>query len=341
MGETLAPGEEHRRWTSPVHAPGFDATELIASWNATTPPGTWLRVEARADTSSGERTGWYALGEWAYGDGDITRTSIAGQDDAHATVTVDTLTAKPGTGLRAYQLRVTLLRAPGSAATPVLRAAGAMTSRVPGRFEVPVSPPGPACGVELAVPRYAQNVHRGAYPEYGGGGESWCSPAATAMVVGYWGRGPGAGELAWLPHGYPDPAVAHAARHTYDHAYGGTGNWPFNAAYAAHHGLRAHVTRLRSLAELETWVARGVPVVTSQSFLPDELGAPYGTAGHLMVVTGFTADGDVIVNDPAVDAVRTVYRRERFETVWQRTRRRTADGRVASGPGGVVYLIHP
>ena len=63
-----------------------------------------------------------------------------------------------------------------------------------------------------------------------------------------------------------------------------------------------------------------------------------------MVVVGFTDEGDVIVNDPAshtTEGVRNVYRREQFETVWQRTKRHTADGGVAGGPGGIAYIIHP
>ncbi|MEU6645222.1 peptidase C39 family protein [Saccharomonospora sp. NPDC046836] len=333
---------EYGQWTSPVQAPGFPATELIASWNADTPPGTWLRVSARTRTSTGAVTPWYVLAEWAHGDTDIRRTTIPGQDDEHAAVDVDTLTVEPGVRLHAYQLRVSLLRVAGSQVTPVLRAVGALASALPDRFTVPVSAPGRARGIELPVPRFAQNVHRGNYPEYGGGGESWCSPASTAMVLAYWGRGPDAAELAWLPPGYPDRPVAHAARCTYDHAYHGTGNWPFNTAYAAHYGLRGRVTRLRSLTELEDYLADGVPVITSQSFLASELdGAGYDTAGHLLVVTGCTEDGDVIVNDPAADDVRRVYPRAQFETIWQRTRRHTADGTVAGGPGGIAYLIEP
>lgn len=336
---------EFGTWTSPRYRPGFDATELIASWNARTPEKTWLQVEAGAETATGDDTAWYVLGRWAYGDGDILRTTVDGQSDEHADVFVDTLAAKDGVALRSYRLRVTLYREQGSRATPVLGAVGAMTSSVPDRFEVPTSAPGVARGIELPVPRYAQNIHKGQYPEYGGGGQNWCSPTATQMVVEYWGRGPTRREMSWIPADYPDRSVAHAARYTYDYSYEGTGNWPFNTAYAAHHGLRGHITRLHSLAELEDHIARGVPVITSQSFLRSELdGAGYGTAGHIMVVVGFTEDGDVIANDPASNTnagVRNVYPRAQFETIWQRTKRINADGDVAGGSGGIAYVISP
>ena len=41
--------------------------------------------------------------------------------------------------------------------------------------------------------------------------------------------------------------------------------------------------------------------------------------GHLLVVVGFTADGDVVVNDPAADSpagVRRTYDRAQLERVW-------------------------
>jgi hypothetical protein len=85
--------------------------------------------------------------------------------------------------------------------------------------------------------------------------------------------------------------------------------------------------------------------MTSQSFLKGELtGAGYGTAGHLMAVTGFTADGDVIANDPYSPddaAVRRVYRRREFENIWLRTRRHDAGGKVVSGTGGICYVYFP
>jgi hypothetical protein len=281
------------------------------------------------------------MGQWALGDADVTRTSLPNQSDAYGFIDVDTFVGR--TTLRAYQLRVTLYRAQGTHESPSLSMAGAMTSAIPDRFTVPTSAQGGAWGIELPVPRYSQNVHIGQYPEYGGGGEAWCSPTSTQMVVEYWGKRPSKADMAWVDPSYADPSVDHAARFTYDTDYDGTGNWPFNTAYAATYGLNAHVTRLRSLAELEGYIKRGIPVITSQSFLSSELdGAGYGTAGHIMVVIGFTETGDVIVNDPASssnDRVRNVYKRAQFENIWQRTKRYRADGSVAGGPGGVAYII--
>lgn len=340
---------EYATWLSPVHEAPTPASELIASWNADTPAGTWLRVEMLGTYTDGTDTPWYTLGVWASGDEDIRRTSIDGQTDDKSTVWTDTFAIDdPAGGLRlaSYRLRLTLYRAPGSGAAPTVWRLGAMTSDMPDRFEVPATAPGLGAAVEIDVPRYSQNVHVGQYPEYDNGGEAWCSPTSSQMIIESWGRRPTAEQLAWVNPGFADPQVCHAARYTFDFQYNGCGNWPFNAAYAGTYpDLQGVVTRIAGLTDAERLVAAGIPLITSQSFYEAELdGAGYGTSGHLMTVIGFTAEGDVIANDPASsdnDAVRRVYPRRQFENIWLRTKRYDAKGDVRSGTGGVCYLYFP
>jgi hypothetical protein len=338
---------EYATWTSPSHRLEVPATEVIPSWNADTPAGTWIGIELQGTYNDGTDTPWYVMGRWAAGDQDIRRTSVDDQTDGRSTVWTDTFSVDDAsTGLRlvSYRLRLTLYRRPGSGATPTVWRLGAMGSDVPDRFTV--APSTPRLVRELPVPRYSQNTHIGQYPEYDNGGEAWCSPTSSQMIIEYWGRKPTAEQLAWVNPEFVDPQVCHAARYTFDHQYEGCGNWPFNAAYAATYpGLQGVVTRLESLTDLERLIAAGIPAITSQSFLAAELtGAGYGTSGHLMTVIGFTADGDVIANDPASpsnEAVRRVYKRSEWETIWLRTKRYNASGRVVSGTGGVCYLYFP
>ncbi|MFJ9731838.1 peptidase C39 family protein [Streptomyces sp. NPDC101169] len=338
---------EYATWTSPVHRLAVPATEVIASWNAITPEGTWLQVELRGTYSDGTDTPWYVMGRWAAGDQDIKRTSVDDQTDGKSSIWTDTFAiddASTGLRLASYQLRLTLYRTPGTRLTPTVWRLGAMGSDIPDRFTVPAS--APALSRELAVPRYSQEIHKGQYPEYDNGGEAWCSPTSSQMIIEYWGGRLTPEQLSWVDPSYADPQVDHAARYTYDNQYQGCGNWPFNAAYAAtFDGIQGVVTRLTSLTDVETLVAAGIPAITSQSFLKTELtGAGYGTSGHLMTVIGFTADGDVIANDPASpsdEAVRRVYLRREFENIWLRTKRYDANGKVRSGTGGVCYLYFP
>lgn len=339
---------EYATWTSPVHRSSVPATEIVAHWNADTPAGTWLQVELQGRYTDGTLTPWYVMGRWTAGDadGDIRRTSLDGQADGRSSISTDTFALDDESGtlrVPSYQLRLTLYRTPGTRLTPVVRRLGAMASAVPARFTVPASKPGLAR--ELRVPAYSQDIHKGQYPQYDNGGEAWCSPTSSSMVLDYWGHGPTRTDVAWVDPSYADPQVDNAARFTYDYQYEGCGNWPFNAAYAASRGMNAAVTRLGSLTDIETLIGAGVPVITSQSFLATELtGAGYGTSGHLMAIVGFTADGDVVANDPASEddaAVRNIYKRSEFETIWLRTKRYNATGGVSSGSGGVVYVYWP
>ncbi|MFI6502732.1 C39 family peptidase [Nonomuraea typhae] len=301
---------------------GFAATELVPSWTADAPEGTWIEVSLQARLATGELTKWYTMGRWSEEPG---RASVPGQGDGHGDVAVDTFVAKtPVTACR--------VRAEAHGAGARVRSLGLMASAVQHRPSVPPSPAGTAGPVTLDVPRYSQRAHAGHHPEWDGGGAHWCSPVSVAMVLAYWGRGPGPAELAWVARDDPCPAVDHAARGTYDRSYQGTGNWPFNVAYAGRYGLDGLVTRLRSAVELERLVRAGIPVVTSLSFKEHELpGSGFSTGGHLMVVAGFTAGGDIVANDPADPEVRKVYPRAAFENVWLRS----------SGSAGIVYILHP
>ncbi|OIV36069.1 hypothetical protein BIV57_18295 [Mangrovactinospora gilvigrisea] len=340
---------EYGTWTSPVHRLPFGATELVSSWNVDAPAGTWIQTELQGTYNDGSRTPWFVMGRWAYLDTDIKRTSVDGQDDGRSGISTDTWAiddATSGATMTAYQLRLTLYRKPGTDATPTVWRVGAFASNVPGRFDVPASVFGLKGAVELKVPRYSQDIHSGQYPQYDNGGEAWCSPTSSSMDVAYWGRGPSRADVAWVDPSYEDPQVDYAARYTYDYQYEGCGNWPFNAAYAAHYrDMSAVITQLRSLNDVETLIAAGIPVITSQSFYASELdGSGYSTSGHLMCLVGFTADGDVVANDPASpndDAVRHVYKRHQFETIWLRTERKLSNGKTGSGSGGVAYVYWP
>jgi hypothetical protein len=340
FGDGSAKSYDHVSWTSPEVSPGFGLTELVASWDATTPAGTWIEVAMSGRSDLGTTTKWYVMGRWNNGDdttaGDIHRTSVPNQADATGNIAVDTFVAGSGRYLDRWRLKVTLYRLAGTTQAPVLRSVGAMASRLPTDKKVPVSPSGGAWGQVLDVPTYSQETHIGQYPQWDGGGEAWCSATSTAMVLDYYGAGPTAAETAWVDPAYSDPQVDHAARSVFDYDYDGAGNWPFNTAYAGTRGLDSFVTRLRSLTEAEQFIKAGIPLVASLSFTKNELpGAGYGTNGHLMVIVGFTANGDVVVNDPAShliksnDQVRTVYDRQAFENAW------------IPHSGGLVYVIHP
>jgi hypothetical protein len=325
-------------WVSPEVPIGFPATEVVPSWNAATPGDSWLLVEARTargDHGSRSWSRWFTLAHWADSDREIHPTSVPGQDDVSGRVETDVLAAGEDVAWSAYQLRVSLLRRVGSSARPTVSMIGAMASRVPADAPAAVSSGGQAWGVELPVPPYSQQLHRGEYVRWDRGGRSWCSPTSTSMLLAFHDRLPDARDYDWVDPTFPNRFVVQAARHVYDYAYKGAGNWSFNTAYAGRHGAEAFVTRLRSLTEAEAFISAGIPLAATVSFTEETLtGAGYDTDGHLLTIIGFTEDGDVICNDPAShsvpsnDEVRVVFDRGQFESVW------------LGSSGGVVYVVH-
>jgi hypothetical protein len=317
-------------WTSPWQTTGFAAKSLVPSWSIDVPGGSFARIDIRVRNS--RTTGsWDSVARWALSVSRIVRTSNSSQTDDLAKLATDTVVANSGQTFDAWQVRVQLLRPHGSTDKPRLYAVnGTAASYL--TTSAATSATTMTTSKELAVPKYSQMIHKGEFPQWGGGGEAWCSPTSTSMVMRYFGKGPSKASYSWAKHS--DGFVDHAARYTFDTAYDGTGNWPFNTAYAAHYSLDSFVTRLSNLRDAEAFIKAGIPLVASIAFARGGLdGAPISsTPGHLLVIVGFTKSGRVIVNDPAAgssSSVRRIYSRAQFEKAW------------LGGSGGVVYVIHP
>ncbi len=277
--------------------------------------------------SAGAWSEWLDLGVWA-GDASETERHSAYEDadDPEWKVDTDTVVSRRGKGGDAYAFRLTLAAAEPRLPPPVARSVSVVASDSSRHGEPPgVLPLQAAWGRDLPVPTHSQMAY--------GRGEEWCSPASLSMVMAYWAARTGRDEL--------DQSVPAVARGVYDHAYGGWGNWPFNTAYASRFGLEAAVSRFGAVEQAERWVAAGVPLVASIAW--DDgvdgrglAGAPLARSdGHLLVVRGFTASGDVVVNDPAApdDAgVPRVYERGELSRAWL-----TNPG----SSGGIVYLVYP
>jgi hypothetical protein len=293
----------------------FGISEAIASWNVTTPSGTWVEVLLRAQIG-GRWTKWYNMGVWASETDTVQRHSVRLQGDADGYVATDTLVlvAKKATA-SALQLKVRLFSANGEVPT-VQRFSLEYNSAAPTKFSTTAGNPD-NWNTLLDVSECSQMV----YPD---GGNVWCSPTSTSMVLGFWGIDPGPCE----------PRVRNVVNGVYDYVYDGHGNWPFNTAYAASRGMEAYVARYAGLDKVEPWVKAGVPVVVSYAWKKGQLtGAPIeSSSGHLGVIVGFDASGNPIVNDPAAardDAVQRTYLRSEFEPLW------------LGNSGGTVYLVYP
>ncbi|MFN2629199.1 MAG: C39 family peptidase [Gaiellaceae bacterium] len=329
-------------WTSPVYNLSFRFNELVSSWDARTSPGTWVQSEVLPQFDDGHwASKWYVLGRWTYNDSDFHRTSVGGQGDADGFVSIDTFFAKDHPAI-AYRLRLTIYRRAGltaaTAPASVSRYSAVASNLTNQKQDFPSVTTMNGDTIDLGVPQYSQEIHHGHYPQFDNGGEAWCSPTSTAMVVRYWQKttrtqyAPTSAETSWV-NPPQDPEVDYTARFVFDYHYQGAGNWPFNTAYAAERGLVSDVTQLHNLSEAEPFIKARIPLVASVAWTSNKLDtAIKSTNGHLMVIGGFTGTGDVIAYDPAspTDAeVRHVYNREQFERAW------------IPASGGVVYVDRP
>jgi hypothetical protein len=290
--------------SSPEIRPEVNWNELVPSWNYRGTNALTLEVKA---VFPDRETKWYSFGDWSSNTNAFPRHSIKDQQDTNGTVLTDTLQMKQSGGT--VRLRVNLHSATSAAGLKLLGlcfSESVQQGQTLSRFKN-------VWGKTLRVPERSQAV----YPE---GISSWCSPTAVSMILAFWSR-----ELNRPELNYDVPEVARAVD---DPAWPGTGNWAFNVGFAgAHPGVRAYVTRLSDVNELESWIARGVPVAVSVSYALLR-GEAKPDSGHLVVCIGFTENGDIIVNDPGRRQVHQVYKRVNLVRAWRHSQ-------------NTVYLIYP
>jgi hypothetical protein len=283
--------------------PAFN--DAILSWNLDVAPGAgaWFEVRAAA-VGTDDWTPWLFMSEWgAVGpEGEpVTRCDTARVD-------VDIFRSK-----RQFDRLHFRVHAAGTGEvvirrmhlTTTLRNAGPTLSDLEGRA--------PTTRRTLSVPFRTQRIEDASLAG------RICSPTSLSMVMAF--------------HGADRPLldVVASVRDARHDIYG---NWPRNVQAAAEAGFVGEVVRMGTWAEAEACIARGEPVVASFWCEPGQLPeAPYPkTDGHLIVITGFTRSGDVVVNDPAAAteaAGRRVYSRANMTRVW-----------LGNGMG-TAYVIRP
>ncbi len=133
-----------------------------------------------------------------------------------------------------------------------------------------------------------------------------CSPTSLAMV---------------LNHAGANCTVQTASERVYDNRFDLYGNWPRNVQAAWGMGVPGMLVRFDDFAQARAVLQAGVPIIASIRVEKGELpAAPYpSTEGHLIVIEGMTASGDLLVLDPAVSDEkqgRRVYPAKDMAKVW-------------------------
>ena len=279
--------------------------ELVASWNLAVPDGCGAVVELQVATGSAE-SAWLHLGEWG-----VEPQQRAPLLSPLGQIHTDWFQAKePITQAR---LRV---RAHGSPAAKVRIARLDMVlsdrTNLSGKAALDARPP-----VERS--RWARRLPVPFRTQRSAGetiASRVCSPTSTSMVMAY--------------RGIDVPLETMCAR-AFDLPNNIYGNWPRNVQAAYTFGVPGRLARFSHWRDVEQHIADGSPLVISIRVRQGELrGAPYEkTDGHLVVITGVTAAGEVLVNDPATSDVAKgmcTWSREDLEVVWM-------------GRGGLAYLL--
>lgn len=277
-------------------APGAPFDRAVPFWNARTGPGTRVVVRARPlrkDTPMG----WVTVATWS-------RDERGRRDEPTGEMSLDQDTLSLAPAADAIELEVRLERDDPGQASPRLTRLGVTVFGA--GFGGPAAPEAgsPASvAAARAIPYRSQRVED---PEIA---MRICGPTSLSMALEHFEVRRKTFDVAMAAR---DPAGAIAF-----------GNWAYLCATAAEAGLAAEVRALSGLGELARVLEAGALAILSISFKEGELPeAPTAsTAGHLVLATGFDAQGRLLVNDPvghdASDG-RVAYDPVRFTKAWKR-----------------------
>jgi hypothetical protein len=282
------------------------AREALVSWNLDLEPGAAARIEARVGRwdDALQATPWLFVG---YA-GAVPATKGL-QQGGFAQIDVDVLRSEVPLGW--IEVRVS-----NTGRAPLRMERIDITLRDRQRRSALAAPPAlphtapalPRAMPALQVPARSQRHDTGAL------GSRLCSPTSVSMVLAY--------------HGIELPTLTVAAS-SHDALHDIYGNWPRNVQAAFEHGLEGYLTAIARWSEAEALLARGIPLVISIAAGEGELrGAPYArTGGHLLVLRGVDARGDLLAMDPA------------SSTQPERTYRRSDLTRCWLARGGTCYVL--
>lgn len=303
---------------SPIY--GVDPFEyLVVSWNADTPAGTWVELEASVYLDmQGEWSPWLSWGKWGTG---MERASTNGQN-VGVRIDTDIFTVLGSAGETASMIMLrAALHSETEGVTPVLRQIAATYKNTlvdegitPNYLEERVELPE---RVMLSTPAYSQMTREGSIANV------MCSAVTICTMLNDRGEDLLPEEVALL---------------NYDYVYDGFGNWPFSVAAAGAYGYESYV-QYADFDILRQELARGYSVGISVKYSSSaggnypylENGAISSTSGHLITLTGYeTVDGiDYFFSSDSAatgdaNCVRR-YRADQLDEAWA---------------GRVAYIVH-
>lgn len=169
---------------------------------------------------------------------------------------------------------------------------------------------------------YSQNDKRWADKDYGDSsmGRSGCGPTSAAMLISsVTGQAVSPYEAAqWsLQHNYRVPGQGTA--------------WAFFPEYGKQFGVDLRATT--NYEDVKAKLASGYPAILS-----GKGPKPFTSGGHLLMATGMTADGKILINDPVSEARSIAYD---FNSIVSNTRQAWVSDKPLTGgvPSGAVSSV--
>ncbi len=280
----------------------------IPSWNLLQPEGSSYQVEFRARGANGCWTSWFS-----------NETPEATQEpykNPMVSWDIDQLLSKET--MTAFQLRVHLRRESANHPSPALRTLYLASKHSPWEERrTDVALPQTSLKREsFLVPGMGRDSYSSVGPislpfvyqhdlDPGIGGRI-CSPTSVSMVL------QGAGIKV---------EALEVARLAYHSGYKIYGVWPLAVHAAYQLGLKGWVQFINSWREAESYLRKGIPLVTSIAFSDGDLKEPPypPTEGHLLVLLGIDEQGRPITHDPHLPRDQGAYlhwNREDFSKAW-------------------------
>jgi hypothetical protein len=288
----------------------FIARELVLTWNGNVPPHTYLYIQYRVKGDDAQWSSWYDMALWG-AHHPYERNTI---DDVYGNLDVDILRTQKSFNKIHYCVH---FFSTNSVHQPTLSLVTLSYSQPPEDkkknlvIDAPQGQP-----VSLPVPWISQLLSRDVEDDamiLAG----VCGPTSLTMVMNYYG----------IP-----VRVKQIGNQVYDPVADTYGNWAFLAATAGSYGFYAWVQRFTTWKDIRKLVESRSPVIISIAYPKGTFShAPeHSSDGHLLVVRGFTKQGDVVCNDPG-----TAYRKkgDGFIYKWHEL------GKAFFGHGGVAIVV--
>ncbi|MEA3307166.1 MAG: C39 family peptidase, partial [Elusimicrobiota bacterium] len=286
----------------------FSFNELILSAGAVLKGGNSISVSAQVKTKSGVWSKWYSFGDFTP---DGESLSAGFQEDAMGKVAIDILKLKKSCEYFRYKIELESF----GRFKPILKQVAAVYTNTKKTYneKTALKKSKNFKSLYINIPKLSQMAMQFEYSK------DICSPISLSMVMGYYGL-------------KEKPLKTVSA--VYDKKQKIYGNWLFNTQYAATKPFYANIKRFNSMSEAEAYISKGAPIIASLTFAPGKLKkAPIKFSnGHLVVIKGFSWNGNVIVNDPAAPTDKTVgivYNRKEFAAAWLKNK------------FGTAYIIKP